>query len=64
MKPASDAIVGADQARYLVGLEPPRDARVEALRKFNAALVGEPRLRGVALTLGDGVGYAVRQCEV
>lgn len=35
-------------------------ARVEALRTFNRALVGDPRLRGVVLPLGDGVGYAVR----
>lgn len=36
------------------------EARVEALRQFNAALVTDPRLRGVVLPLGDGVGYAVR----
>ncbi|MDB4933337.1 MAG: O-methyltransferase [Labilithrix sp.] len=35
-------------------------ARVEALRAFNRALVSEPRLRAVVLPLGDGVGYAVR----
>jgi predicted O-methyltransferase YrrM len=35
--------------------------RVEALRAFNRALLAEPRLRGVVLPLGDGVGYAVRQ---
>jgi predicted O-methyltransferase YrrM len=35
-------------------------ARVEALRAFNRALVSDPRLRGVVLPLGDGVGYAVR----
>jgi predicted O-methyltransferase YrrM len=34
--------------------------RVEALRAFNLALVGHPRLRGVVLPLGDGVGYAVK----
>jgi predicted O-methyltransferase YrrM len=35
-------------------------ARVEALREFNASLVGDARLRAVVLPLGDGVGYAVR----
>ncbi len=35
--------------------------RVEALRAFNLALLTDPRLRGVVLPLGDGVGYAVRQ---
>ena len=35
--------------------------RVEALRAFNRALLSEPRLRGVVLPLGDGVGYAARQ---
>jgi predicted O-methyltransferase YrrM len=35
--------------------------RVEALRAFNRAIVGEPRLRAVVLALGDGVAYAVRQ---
>jgi caffeoyl-CoA O-methyltransferase len=35
-------------------------ARVEALRAFNRALVSDPRLRGVVLPLGDGLGYAVR----
>lgn len=34
--------------------------RVAALRAFNRALVSDPRLRGVVLPLGDGVGYAVR----
>ena len=34
--------------------------RVEALRAFNRMLVNDPRLRGVVLPLGDGVGYAVR----
>ncbi len=34
--------------------------RVEALRAFNRMLVGDARLRGVVLPLGDGVGYAVR----
>ncbi|HEY8078654.1 MAG TPA: hypothetical protein VIF62_31200, partial [Labilithrix sp.] len=34
--------------------------RVEALRAFNRALVGDARLRGIVLPLGDGVGYAVR----
>lgn len=40
----------------------PEDQRatVDALRRFNAALVGHPLLRGVVLPLGDGVGYAVR----
>jgi predicted O-methyltransferase YrrM len=35
-------------------------ARVGALREFNRSLVSDPRLRGVVLPLGDGVGYAVR----
>jgi predicted O-methyltransferase YrrM len=35
--------------------------RVDALRAFNRALLAEPRLRGVVLPLGDGVGYAVRR---
>jgi predicted O-methyltransferase YrrM len=34
--------------------------RVHALRAFNQMLVTDPRLRGVVLPLGDGVGYAVR----
>ena len=34
--------------------------RTNALRAFNLALVQDPRLRGVVLPLGDGVGYAVR----
>lgn len=34
--------------------------RTEALRAFNLALVQHPRLRGIVLPLGDGVGYAVR----
>lgn len=39
---------------------PSEKARVDALRTFNLALVSDPRLRGVVLPLGDGVGYAVR----
>ena len=35
-------------------------ARVEALREFNAALLGDARLRAVILPLGDGVAYAVK----
>jgi predicted O-methyltransferase YrrM len=35
--------------------------RVAALRAFNEALVSDPKLRGVVLPLGDGVGYAVRR---
>lgn len=35
-------------------------ARVEALRKFNRAIVSDKRLRAVILPLGDGVAYAVR----
>lgn len=35
-------------------------AKVDALRKFNQAIVSDPRLRGVVLPLGDGVAYAVR----
>ena len=38
-------------------------ARVTALRAFNRSLVSDPRLRGVVLALGDGVGYAVRQAD-
>ncbi len=34
--------------------------RARALAEFNRALVGHPKLRGVVLPLGDGVGYAVR----
>jgi len=34
--------------------------RVAALRAFNEKVVGDPRLRGVVLGLGDGVAYAVR----
>lgn len=34
--------------------------RVEALRQFNLALVGHPRLRGMVLPFGDGVGVAVK----
>ena len=34
--------------------------RVEALRAFNLALVGNPLLRGMVLPLGDGVAYAVK----
>jgi caffeoyl-CoA O-methyltransferase len=34
--------------------------RVAALRNFNTALTSDPRLRGVVLPLGDGIGYAVR----
>ena len=37
--------------------------RVEALRAYNRMLVNDPRLRGVVLPLGDGVGYAVRQSD-
>jgi predicted O-methyltransferase YrrM len=33
---------------------------VAALRAFNTALTSDPRLRGVVLPLGDGIGYAVR----
>jgi predicted O-methyltransferase YrrM len=36
------------------------EAKVEALRAFNQSLVTDPRLRGVILPLGDGVGFAVR----
>ncbi len=39
---------------------PNEQRRVEALRAFNRMLVGDVRLRGVVLPLGDGVGYAVR----
>lgn len=39
---------------------PGERARVEALREFNRRVVGDPRLRGVILPLGDGVAYAVR----
>ena len=35
-------------------------AKVQALRKFNRAIVSDPRLRGVVLPLGDGVAYATR----
>ncbi len=35
-------------------------ARVDALRAFNRALVADVRLRAVVLPFGDGVGYAVR----
>jgi predicted O-methyltransferase YrrM len=35
-------------------------ARVEALRAFNLALVGHPKLRGAVLPVGDGVAYAVK----
>lgn len=35
-------------------------ARVDALRAFNRAITGDPRLRGVVLPLGDGVAYAIR----
>lgn len=34
--------------------------RVQALRKFNEALVADARLRAVVLPLGDGVAYAAR----
>jgi caffeoyl-CoA O-methyltransferase len=34
--------------------------RVEALRAFNLALMGNPLLRGTVLALGDGVAYAVK----
>jgi predicted O-methyltransferase YrrM len=34
--------------------------RAEALRAFNLALVQHPKLRGLVLPLGDGVGYAVK----
>ncbi len=39
---------------------PDESVRVEALRKFNAALLGDARLRAVILPLGDGVAYAVK----
>ncbi len=34
--------------------------RTEAIRAFNAAMVGHPSLRAVVLPLGDGVAYAAR----
>ena len=36
------------------------EARTEALREFNLALVQHPELRAVVLPLGDGVAYAVK----
>lgn len=36
------------------------DADVIAFRRFNRMIVSDPRLHGVVLPLGDGVGYAVR----
>lgn len=37
------------------------DADVTAFRRFNQMIVSDPRLSGVVLPLGDGVGYAVRR---
>jgi predicted O-methyltransferase YrrM len=34
--------------------------RVSALRRFNKAILTDPRLRGVVLPLGDGVAFAAR----
>jgi predicted O-methyltransferase YrrM len=49
--------------RGQVARESPAEAereRVQALRRFNLALVSRPDLCGVVLPLGDGVGLAVR----
>lgn len=37
------------------------NVEVTAFRRFNQMIVSDPRLRGVVLPLGDGVGYAVRR---
>ena len=37
------------------------DADVTAFRRFNQMIVSDPRLSGVVLPLGDGVGYADRR---
>lgn len=64
-KLSRDGIVIADNVlwRGQVARESPADAekeRVQALRRFNLALVSRPDLCGVVLPLGDGVGFAVR----
>ena len=64
-KLSRDGVVIADNVlwRGQVARESPADAekeRVQALRRFNLALVSRPDLCGVVLPLGDGVGFAVR----
>jgi predicted O-methyltransferase YrrM len=64
-KLSRNGIVIADNVlwRGQVARESPPDAekeRVQALRRFNLALVSRPDLCGVVLPLGDGVGLAVR----
>jgi len=64
-KLSRNGVVIADNVlwRGQVARESPPDAekeRVQALRRFNLALVSRPDLCGVVLPLGDGVGLAVR----
>jgi predicted O-methyltransferase YrrM len=64
-KLSHNGVVLADNVlwRGQVARESPAEAekeRVQALRRFNLALVSHPDLCGVVLPLGDGVGLAVR----
>jgi predicted O-methyltransferase YrrM len=64
-KLSRNGVVLADNVlwRGQVARESPAEAekeRVQALRRFNLALVSRPDLCGVILPLGDGVGLAVR----
>jgi predicted O-methyltransferase YrrM len=64
-KLAPRGVVVADNVlwRGQVAREVPADSekdRVQALRRFNLALVTRPELCGVVLPLGDGVGLAVK----
>jgi predicted O-methyltransferase YrrM len=64
-KLSSRGMVVADNVlwRGQVARESPAESekeRAQALRKFNLSLVSDPRMVGVVLPLGDGVGLATR----